>query len=142
MQDEGQQCAALRCRPAGPRGFTMARMSKTSRRRFAKSLAAAGAIAPFAVTELLAQTPPPPPPPAPAAAPAPAAPPPTEPSRFGKALTEMVRANYGEHLSEAELEKIDGDFQRFAPYVERFRQFTLVNADEPDFTFASLVERW
>lgn len=118
----------------------MTGMSKTSRRRFAKSLAVAGAIAPLAVSDLLAQTPPASP--APVVAPPPAADPAPEFSRFGKALTEMVRANYGEHLSEAEIEKLHADFQRFAPYVERFRKFPLTNADEPDFTFASLVERW
>ena len=116
----------------------MAGMSKTSRRRFAKSLVAAGAIAPLAVSDLLAQTPPAPAPPAP---PPPAAPP-AEPSRFGKALTEMVRANYGAHLSDADLKKLDEDFQGYAPFVERFRKVELVNADEPDFTFSSLVERW
>ena len=114
-------------------------MSKTSRRRFAKSLAAAGAIAPLAVADLLAQTPPAPP--APVSPPAPAVPP-AEPSPFGKALTQMVRANYGAHLSEAELQKLEEDFQSYAPFVERFRKFALTNADEPDFTFSSLVERW
>lgn len=117
----------------------MTRMPKTSRRRFAKSLVAAGAIAPLAVSDLLAQTPPPPPAPVPPPAPAET---PAEPSRFGKALTEMVRANYGEHLGEADLEKLEGDFQSYAAFVERFRKFELVNADEPDFTFSSLVERW
>lgn len=119
----------------------MAGMSKTSRRRFAKSLVAAGAIAPLAVSDLLAQASPPSPPPAPPA-PTPQPAPPAEPSRFGKALTEMVRANYGAHLTDAELEKLGEDFQSYAPFVERFRKFALVNADEPDFTFSSLVERW
>lgn len=116
----------------------MAGMSKTSRRRFAKSLVAASAIAPLAVSDLLAQTPPA----ASSAVPPPDAPPPAELSRFGKALTEMVRANYGAHLSEAELKKLDEDFQSYAPFVERFRKFPLTNADEPDFMVSSLVERW
>lgn len=101
-------------------------MSQTSRRKFAKSLVIAGAAIP-----VLAQTP---------AAPAPEAPKP--PSAFGKALTEVVRANYGKHLSAEELAQLDKDFQEYAPFVEKFREYKLVNSDEPDFTFASLVERW
>lgn len=104
-------------------------MSHTSRRKFAKSLAVAGAAAPFVATDLLAQTPP---------APAPEA----KPSAFGKALTELVRANWGKHLTADELSQLDKDFQDYAPFVEKFREYKLVNADEPDFTFASLVERW
>ncbi|HYI09228.1 MAG TPA: hypothetical protein VEK57_09155 [Thermoanaerobaculia bacterium] len=99
-------------------------MSETSRRAFAKSLVAVGAAAPL----LIAQT-------SPAETPKP-------PSPFAKALTEMTRANYGKHLSAEELERLDKDFQDYAPFVEKFREYKLVNADEPDFTFASLVERW
>lgn len=118
-------------------------MSKTSRRRFAKSLAAAGAIAPFAVSDLLAQaTPPAPPPTGTKTVATPAAPEAQPPSEFGKALTGMTRANYGAHLSAADLAQLDKDFQGYAAFVERFRKFELKNADEPDFTFASLVERW
>jgi hypothetical protein len=79
--------------------------------------------------DLLAQTPPA----------TPATPP---PSAFAKALTEMTRANFGKHLSAAELAQLDKDFQDYAPFVEKFREYRLVNSDEPDFTFASLVERW
>lgn len=111
-------------------------MSRTSRRHFAKSLAVAGAAAPLALTDLLAQVPVPvPAPPAPPAA----APP---PSALGRALTEVIRASYGQHLSNEELAKIGKDYDEFAPYVENFRKFKLTNADEPDFTFHSLTERW
>lgn len=98
------------------------RMSRTSRRQFAKSLAAAGAVVPLAA--LLAEQPE------------------KKRSAFGDALAELVRAQYGHHLSSEELQKIDGDFQEWAPVVERFREHPLTNADEPDFTFAALVERW
>ncbi|HYO75927.1 MAG TPA: hypothetical protein VE010_05645 [Thermoanaerobaculia bacterium] len=114
-------------------------MSRTSRRQFAKSLAVAGAAAPLAVTDLLAQVPvpvaPPPAPPRAAAAP-------TPPSPLTRALTEVVRASYGQHLSNEELAKIGKDYDEFAPYIENFRKFKLTNADEPDFTFHSLTERW
>jgi hypothetical protein len=103
-------------------------MSST-RRDFARSLAIAGALArvsvPLAAADILAQTPPTP-----------------TPSPLGKALTEVVRASYGQHLDDAELARIDKDFQDHASLLERLRKFKLANADEPDFTFASLVERW
>lgn len=111
-------------------------MSDTSRRAFAKSLVVVGTAAPL----LLAQTPPAPPPTGGKTAETEAVPKP--PSAFGKALTEMTRANYGKHLSAEELERLDKDFQDYAPFVEKFREYKLVNADEPDFTFGSLVERW
>ncbi len=115
-------------------------MSHTSRRNFAKSLAVATVAAPLVSVDLLAQTPPAPPPTGSKTAEAEQKPAP--PSAFGKALTEMVRANYGKHLSAEELERMDKDFQEYAPFVEKFREYKLANADEPDFTFASLVERW
>ncbi|HEV7767340.1 MAG TPA: hypothetical protein VGQ76_20225 [Thermoanaerobaculia bacterium] len=103
-------------------------MSST-RRDFARSLAIAGALArvtvPLAAADILAQTPPTPVPPP-----------------VGKALTEVVRASYAQHLDDAELARIDKDFQDYASMLVRFRKFELANADEPDFTFASLTERW
>ncbi|HEX8252365.1 MAG TPA: hypothetical protein VF846_04380 [Thermoanaerobaculia bacterium] len=114
-------------------------MSRTSRREFAKSLAVAGAGAPLVATELLAQAPLPV---APPPAPPPAAAAQTPPSALGRALTEVIRASYGQHLSNEELAKIAKDYDEFAPYVENFRKFKLTNADEPDFTFHSLTERW
>ncbi|MDQ3281979.1 MAG: hypothetical protein M3Q69_11265 [Acidobacteriota bacterium] len=113
-------------------------MSRTSRREFAKSLAVAGAAVPLvATTDLLAQTSPVPVPPPPAPPP-----PATPPSPLASALTEVVRATYGAHLTPAELERIGRDFQESAPYLENFRKFKLTNADEPDFTFAARAERW
>jgi hypothetical protein len=90
-----------------------------TRRDFAKTLVAASVTLPA-----LAQTPTPP------------------PSPLGKALAEVTRAQYGQHLSDEELARIEKDFQDAAPFVERFRGFKLANADEPDFTFSSLVDRW
>lgn len=103
-------------------------MSST-RREFARSLAIAGALArvtvPLAAADILAQTPPTPP-----------------PSPLGKALTEVVRASYAQHLDDAELARVDKDFQEYAAMLDRLRKVKLANADEPDFTFASLTERW
>lgn len=96
-------------------------MSRTSRRHFAKTLTAALAAAPLAAQEAQKETP---------------------PSQFGLALTGLVRAQYGQYLSEEELAQIGKDFQDYAPFVEGFRKFELKNADEPDFTFHALTDRW
>lgn len=101
-------------------------MSKT-RREFAKSLAIAGAIAPFVTADAVAQAP---------------AQPDAKPSPLADALTQVVKASYGQHLSAEDLEKIGKDFRDYAPMVENFRKVKLTNADEPDFTFHSLAERW
>jgi hypothetical protein len=108
----------------------MARMTRTSRREFAKTLTAAGAA--IAAGELVAQTPP---------MPAPVQGPPP-PSPLGKALKEVVRAQSGPYLSDDELERIGTDLQELMPLVERLRQFPLVNSDEPDVTFSALTRRW
>ena len=39
------------------------------------------------------------------------------------------------------MKRIEKDFQDYMPYLERFRDFKLVNSDEPDFTFTSLTTR-
>lgn len=115
-------------------------MSRTSRRSFAKSVAVASAAAPFVAAELLAQTPPAPPPTVPKVAEE--QPEQKPPSPLGKAMTAIVAASYGEHLTAEELEKIGNDLNDVAPFVERFRKYELVNADEPDFTFIPLADRW
>jgi hypothetical protein len=97
-------------------------MSKT-RREFAKSLALAGAVAPLVVADAAAQ-------------PAP------QPSALGDALTNVIIAAYGQHLTPQERERIARDMQEYAPGIESFRKFRLTNADEPDFTFHALTERW
>ena len=114
-------------------------MPRTTRRHFAATLAAAGAALP-----LLAQTPPAPPSPAAGPKPETQTPPPEErkPSPLGTALTDVVRAQYGEHLSAEEMETVGASLQSHAAMLERFRQFPLANADEPDFTFVPLAERW
>ena len=93
----------------------------TTRRHFAKTLTAALAAAPLVAQEAEKEKP---------------------PSAFGLALAGLVRAQYGQHLSEDELAQIGKDFQDYAPFVEGFRDFKLTNADEPDFTFSSLTDRW
>lgn len=96
-------------------------MSRTTRRHFAKTLTAALAAAPLAAQEPPKEKP---------------------PSQLGLALAGVVRAQYGQFLSEEELAQIGKDFQDYAPFVEGFRVVKLTNADEPDFTFHSLTDRW
>ncbi len=87
---------------------------KTTRRQFAKSMGAAAAlIAPVAHAE-------------------------TKPSDAGAAL---VNAEFGQHLSAEELEKIRKDFADSAPLLEKFRAVKLANGDEPDWTFSALAKR-
>jgi hypothetical protein len=49
---------------------------------------------------------------------------------------------YTAHLTGEEVARITKDFADVAPYLESFRKYKLANADEPDFTFHSLAERW
>ena len=79
---------------------------------------------PLGATRILAQTPP------------------DSPSPLGSALTGLVRASHARHLDAAELERVGRDLQSHARMLESLRAFPLANADEPDFSFASLVERW
>ena len=96
--------------------------SHATRRQFAKTLTAAGAA--IAVVDLNAQEKEQP------------------PNPLGLALAGVVRAQFGQHLSEDELTQIGKDLQEWVPAVERLRQFKLVNSDEPDFSFSSLTRRW
>ena len=100
-------------------------MSRTTRRQFAKTLTAAGAAA-LVPTDVVAQEKEKEQPPNP----------------FGLALAGVTRAQFGQFLSEEELTQIGKDFQDYAPFIEDFRKFKLTNADEPDFTFHSLTDRW
>lgn len=112
-------------------------MSRTTRRQFTQTIVAATAALPAIG---LAQT---------------AAPPPTtakiaeeqqrepeKPNALGAALAGVVSVQSGQHLNESDMQRVYDDLQEYAPFVERFREYRLRNADEPDFTFHSLVDRW
>jgi hypothetical protein len=87
---------------------------KTTRRNFARLIAAAGSL--IAVDARAAD------------------PPPT-------AQAELVRAEFGQHLTNDELERIRNDFADSAPFLKTFREVKLANGDEPDFTFSALAKR-
>jgi hypothetical protein len=78
----------------------------------------------------------------PAAAAPPSAPePPAEISPQARSLAEVVRARYGDHLDDAQLQEVTKDLDRVVKNGERLRAAKLANADEPDFTFGAAVER-
>ena len=58
------------------------------------------------------------------------------------ALTEVVRAQSGRHLTADELKRVRSDLKEYGEYLQAFRAFTLSNADEPDLTFQALAKRW
>jgi hypothetical protein len=109
--------------------------ARTSRRRFAKTIAAAIVAAPLvAHATLHAQTPP-----ATKQAPAPPNPQPTPtpapPSPVAEAYAEIARLRFGEKLTPDELARMKRDIEGNVRTAERLRAFKLKNADEPDFIF-------
>jgi hypothetical protein len=116
--------------------------AQTSRRQFAKSIAATMLVAPLVATstatETDAQTPPAatkqaPAPPNPQ--PTPAAAPQNAPSPVTEAYAEIGRLRFGEKLSPDELARMKRDIESNVRTAERLRAFKLNNADEPDFIF-------
>jgi hypothetical protein len=114
---------------------------RASRRRFAKTLAAAALAAPAALAAR-AQTPPatkePTAPPNPQPSPTPAPPQqqgPPRPSPLAEAYGEAARLRFGEHLSPEQLQAVKRDLEGNVRTAERLRAFKLKNADEPDFAF-------
>jgi hypothetical protein len=101
-------------------------MSRTTRRSFAKAVAAATAVIASGgqAPRLSGQ------------AGAPVLP------ALAEALVGVVRAQSGQYLDAADLDRIRADFKDYVPALERLRSVTLANSDEPDYTFASLTKRW
>ncbi|HEY0098858.1 MAG TPA: hypothetical protein VGB76_07880 [Pyrinomonadaceae bacterium] len=117
--------------------------AQTTRRQFAKSIAAGVLFAPLTATTTSAQTPPgaakePPAPPNPQPTPATAsAAPQNAPSPVAEAYAEIGRLRFGEKLSADELVRMKRDIEGNVRTAERLRAFKLKNADEPDFTFTA-----
>ena len=104
--------------------------ARQSRRRFAKSVAAAIVAAPVAAAR--AQTP--------AAPREPKAPPnpqptPTPPSPVAKAYADVARARFGSQVTDEEFKRIERDLEGNVRTAERLRASKLENWDEPDFIF-------
>ena len=60
---------------------------------------------------------------------------PPEISEEAKAMAEVVRARYGEHLSPEDLAAITRDLDGDIRAAQRLRDVKLANSDEPDLTF-------
>jgi hypothetical protein len=114
----------------------------TTRRKFARIITAATAALPVITTSLFGQTAAPAPPPTAAKTAGVEKPDAKRPTPLAIALAGVVSAQSGQYLNEAEMQKVFDDFKDYIPYVEGFRDYKLTNADEPDFTFHSLVQRW
>lgn len=102
-----------------------------SRRRFAKTLAAALIAAPLTanaqkVTKEAVAPPNPQPSPAPPAA-----------SLTAEAYGEVARARFGDKLSVEQLTQVKSDLEGNVRTAERLRAAKLQNAEEPDFVFAA-----
>jgi len=110
--------------------------ARTSRRQFARTVAAALVAAPLVSNTLSAQTPPAatkqaPAPPNPQPSPAPQA----APSPVADAYAEVARLRFGDKLTAEELARLKRDMEGNVRTAERLRAFKLTNADEPDFIF-------
>ena len=110
------------------------RENPPTRRRFAKTLAAA-AGAPFLARALplSAQA-------SPTPAPSPT-PTPEPPSPVVEAMAEAMRAKFGKHLAPEQLEAAKKSLDRASKNADRMKSIKLTNADEPDLVFfAALPE--
>ena len=114
---------------------------RESRRRFAKSVAAAIVAAPVAagVAARAQKTPATPPepkaPPNPQPTPTPRAQTPPPPSPVAKAYAEVARARFGSQVTDEEFKRIERDLEGNVRTAERLRASKLENWDEPDFVF-------
>ena len=110
---------------------------KTSRRQFAKSVAATLAAVPLAAQFAQAQTPakpreavaPPNPQPSPTAQ--------QKPSPLAEAYAEVARVRFGEKWTPEQLEQIRKDLDGNLRSADRLRAVKLKNGDEPDFIFSA-----
>ena len=113
---------------------------RASRRRFAKTLAAAALAAPAALAAR-AQTPPAskepaaPPNPQPTPTPAPQQQGPPRPSPLAEAYGEVARLRFGERLTPEQMQAVKRDLEGNVRTADRLRAFKLKNSDEPDFAF-------
>ncbi|HWT01850.1 MAG TPA: hypothetical protein VN256_16505 [Pyrinomonadaceae bacterium] len=109
---------------------------RTSRRRFAKSMAATLIAAPLASRLADAQTPARPKEPTAPPATTQPTPAPQGLSPVAAAYAEVARARFGDKLSPEQLEQTRKDLNSYVTASERLRAVKLKNSDEPDFVFS------
>jgi hypothetical protein len=116
-------------------------LRRTSRRKFAKTVATAVALAPLAARLAHAQTPPttrePVAPPKPEPSPSPQRPQQPQPTPLGEAYGEVARVRFGDKLSPEELTRVKRAMEGKVRTAERLRAVKLQNSDEPDFVFSA-----
>jgi hypothetical protein len=61
-----------------------------------------------------------------------------DPSALAKALAEVIRAQYGDRLSEADLATVTRQIEAGLERADKIRKGTLANGDEPDFMFSAI----
>ena len=61
-----------------------------------------------------------------------------EPGALAKALADVIRAQYGERLSEADLEVVTRQIVNGLERAEQTRKVALSNGDGPDFVFSAV----
>ena len=61
-----------------------------------------------------------------------------EPDALAKALAEVIRAQYGDRLSEADLAVVTSQIANGLERAEKVRRLALANGDEPDFVFSAI----
>ena len=61
-----------------------------------------------------------------------------EPSALARALAGVIRAQYGDRLSEADLAVVTGQIENGLERADKIRKVTLTNGDEPDFVFSAI----
>ena len=129
--------AATHDEDAATRDEGAAAEKKTSRRRFTKSVAAALAAAPVALSQAGAQQRPAEPkaPPNPQPTPTPAPPQQPPPSPVAEAYAAVARARFGEHVTAEEFERVKRDLGGNVRAAESLSKSKLKNSDEPDFVF-------
>ena len=133
----GARRAATHDADAAARAGGAAAENKTSRRRFTKSVAAALAAAPVALSHAGAQQRPAEPkaPPNPQPTPTPAPPQQPPPSPVVEAYAAVARARFGEHVTAEEFERVKRDLGGNVRAADGLRAAKLKNSDEPDFVF-------
>lgn len=61
-----------------------------------------------------------------------------EPGALAKALAAAIRAQYGDRLSETDLEVITRQIESGLERAQKVRKTALANGDEPDFVFSAV----
>ena len=112
-------------------------LKQTSRRQFARSVAATFVAAPLAASLAKAQTPAKPKEPTAPPAPPQPSPAPQQPSPIAEAYAEVARSRFGDKLTPEQLEQVKKDMDGYVRTSDRLRAVKLKNGDEPDFIFSA-----